>query len=197
MTATFVQTVNGMTVLPGPLQRFTSRREFAEFYSSSFPVFALGTDVSRTDLREVTNQANEQARAELSFEEAELAEMGYAAAVPQAWQLYERAPQDAVRWYRNEFNKAGDSYTDDPQWYPLGFLGITSPDWKQTGIVLIFYDAWPEHPDNENVTVKAFVVDPKKIGITLIDLRQGDDDYENVKKWSAMLKSTEHCRADI
>jgi hypothetical protein len=186
MAATFVHTVNGMAVVPGPLKRFTSRRDFAEFYSSSLPVFALGPDVPRTDLGEVANHANEQARAELGFEDVELAEMGYAAAVPQAWQLYERSPQDAVRWYHNEFNKDGDSYTDDPQWYPLGFLGITSSNWKQTGIVLIFYDAWPGQPDNENVTVKANVVDPEKIGSTMISLRQGDDDYENVKKDSAM-----------
>jgi hypothetical protein len=183
MAAAFIQATVGLTVPPGPLQQFTSRRDFAEFYSSSFPIFALGSEISKLDLKEAADEINDQACTELGFDIAELAEMGYAAAVPQAWQLHERAPPEAVRWYHEEFKKIGTSTTDDPQWYPLGFLGIASKDWKKTGVVLVFYDAGPGSKD---ITVKAFEVNPNQIGPVLISFRQGDDDYDNVERHSKL-----------
>jgi hypothetical protein len=186
MAAAFVKIVDGLTVPPGPLQQFTSRRDFAEFPSSSVPIFALEAQVSELDLKQAADKANEQACAELCFDDAELAEMGYAAAVPQPWQLHERALKDVVRWYHEDFNKSGPSSTDNVQWYPLAFPGIDSADWRATGAVLVFYDARSRQSDNEDVVVKAYRVDSNQIGPTLISLRQGHDDHENVKRWSAM-----------
>ncbi|CAE7195323.1 hypothetical protein CFE70_007564 [Pyrenophora teres f. teres 0-1] len=185
MAAAFVKALSGLTVAPEPLQQFTSQNTFAEFYSSSFPVFALGSEVSESDLQQAAKVVNEQAQAELGYEDEELAEMGYAAVVPEPWQLHGRRAPDAARWYHEEFNKDGTRSVNDPQWYPLGFLAIASSDWRDTGAVLLFYDAQHQHPKDEPVTVKAFVVDPEKIGPTIISLRQGDDDYENVKRNSA------------
>ncbi|EDU46312.1 hypothetical protein PtrSN002B_007635 [Pyrenophora tritici-repentis] len=185
MAAAFVEALNGLKVAPKPLQQFTSQNTFAEFYSSSFPVFALGSGVSNSDLQQATRVINQQAEADLGYEESELAEMGYAAAVPEPWQLHERSAPDAARWYHEEFNKDGPRSANDPQWYPLGFLGIISSDWMETGAVLVFYDARHQHPTDEPVAVKAFVLDPEKIGPAVISLRQGDDDYENVKRNSA------------
>jgi hypothetical protein len=144
MAAAFVRAVDGLTVPQGSLKEFTSRKIFAEFYSSSFPVFALESHMSESDLHQVVNMANKQASTEFGFEDADLEEMGYAAAIPQSWRLHERAPLDVVRWYHEAFDKAGTTgSTVYPQWFPLGFLGITSSDWKRTGLVLVFYDALP------------------------------------------------------
>lgn len=185
MAADFVEALNGMTVAPEPLQPYSSQNTFPEFYSSSFPVFALGSQVSASDLQEAATVVNEQAQAELGFEESELAEMGYAASVPEPWQL-EKSAADAACWYHEEFKKNGSRTVDNPQWYPLGFLGVLSNEWRKTGIVLVFYDVRHQHPEDEQVAVKAFVVDPEKIGSTAISLRQGDDDYENVKQNAAL-----------
>jgi hypothetical protein len=141
-----------------PLEKFTSRNNFAEFYSSSFPLFALGSEVSELDLKEAADTINKQAATELGFDDAELAEMGYAATVPKIWQLHEKAPSDAVRWYHAEFDKGVASDTEDPEWYPLGFLGIASKDWKEKGIVILYYDA---QPGEEKVPINAFEADPE------------------------------------
>ncbi|KAJ4347490.1 hypothetical protein N0V95_005411 [Ascochyta clinopodiicola] len=186
MAAAFVKALNGLNLAPEPLQQFTSQDTFAEFFSSSFPVFALGSEVSKSDLQQAAKVVNQQARTELGFEDLELAEMGYAAAVPEPWRLHERSAPDAARWYHKEFNKDGSGNVSNPQWYPLGFLGIVSGNWRKTGAVLVFYDARHQHPENEPVPVKAFVVDPEKIGPTVISLRQGDDDYENIKQNDAI-----------
>jgi hypothetical protein len=185
MAAAFVEALNGLTVAPEPLQQFTSQNTFAEFYSSSFPVFALGSKVSKSDLQQAAKVVNEQAQAELGFEDSELAEMGYAAVVPESWQLHKRSAPDVARWYHEGFNKDGSRTVNDPQWYPLGYLGIASSDWGKTGAVLVFYDARHQHPKDEPVAVKAFVVDPENIGPAVISLRQGDDDHENLKRNSA------------
>ncbi|PWO20054.1 L-alanine-DL-glutamate epimerase [Pyrenophora tritici-repentis] len=116
MAAAFVEALNGLKVAPKPLQQFTSQNTFAEFYSSSFPVFALGSGVSNSDLQQATRVINQQAEADLGYEESELAEMGYAAAVPEPWQLHERSAPDAARWYHEEFNKDGPRSANDPQW---------------------------------------------------------------------------------
>jgi hypothetical protein len=183
MATAFIEAIEGLTVSPRPLEKFTSRNDFAEFHSSSFPLFALEPGVSESDLKAAADMINKQAATELGFGEKELAEMGYAASVPQPWQLHEKAPPDAVRWYHDKFDKEGSSETDDPQWYPLGFLGIASKDWRETGVVVVFYDA---QPGSEDVPIKAYRADPQKIGSIAIDLRQGDDDYDNVKRHSAM-----------
>jgi hypothetical protein len=190
MNSACVRTVNGLSLPLGPLQEFTSRNDFPEFFASSFPVFALDSHMSELDLEQVAGIANEQARVELGFDQAELREMGYVAAVPQSWQLYERGPPDAVRWYQDEFDKLASSSTTEPQWYPLGFLGITSPDWKNKGVVLVYYDALYGQACDDRVPVKAFVVDPGKIGSTLIGLRQGDTDYESIKEYSVFISSS-------
>jgi hypothetical protein len=187
MDAAFIRAVNDRSVPLGSLQDFTTQNTFAEFYSSSFPVFAIGNQVSELDITKVIDTANEQACIELGFEDAELKEMGYAAAIPHPWRLSEEDPLDVVRWYQDAFDKIGSTGdVANPQWYPLGFLGITSPNWRVEGVVLTFYNALSGQSGYQRVSVKAFRLDAEKIGLTLISLRQGDDDYESVKKHSAM-----------
>lgn len=186
MAAAFDEALNHLTVVPEPLQRFTSQNTFAELYSSSFPVFALRSEVSKSDLQQAVKVVNEQAHAELGIGDSDLAEISYAAVVPEPWQLHERSASDAARWYHDESNKDGCRTVNDPQWYPLGFLGIVSSDWRKTGAVLVFYDASHRHPKEEQVAVKAFVVDLEKIGPAVISLRQGDNDFGDVKRNSAM-----------
>jgi hypothetical protein len=186
MATTFIRAIAGLTVPPDPLHRFTSRRDFAEFYSSSFPLFALGSEVTESDLKDAADAFNKQAQTELGFGDDEFAEMGLAAAVPQSWQLHEKLPPDAVRWFHQEFNKDGASSTNDPQWYPLGFLGIATKDWRKDGLVIVFYDAQSNHANDKDIAIKAYKMNPEQVGASLIALRQGDDDYENVKRHSTM-----------
>jgi hypothetical protein len=186
MASAFVKTVDSLSLQLGPLQKFIRRNDFPEFFKSAFPVFALDTRVSESDLKQLADTANRQAQAELGFDEAELKEMGYVAAIPQPWQLCERAPIDVVRWYHDEFDKSGSSSTREPQWYPLGFLGVTLSDWKNAGVLLVFYDAVHDQASNSDVPVRSFVIDPDQIGSTLISLRQGDTDYEAIRRHSAL-----------
>lgn len=120
--AAYVQAVNCLTVTSGPLPQYASQTTFAEYYSSSFPVFALGAQVSGFDLQEVAEAVNKQAQAELRVEDSELAELAYVVAIPTRWQLYEKSTPDAIQWYREEFNKHGTGDTDNPQWYALASL---------------------------------------------------------------------------
>jgi hypothetical protein len=185
--AAFVSAVNNLAVPLGLLQDFTTQSSFAEFYTSSFPVFAIGHQVPQSDVNKVVDIANEQACTELSFEAAELKDMGYAAAIPRPWRLPKEDSLDAVGWYQNAFDKIGSTGdTANPQWYPLGFLGITSPDWRIKGVVLVFYDALYGQSSNQEVSVNAHRLNPQLIGPTVICLRQGDNDYENIKKRSAI-----------
>jgi hypothetical protein len=188
MAAAYVQALDGFTVRPEPLQPYTSQPSFAEFYHSSFPVFALSSQVSESDLQQAARVINNQAQESLGFSEEELAEMGYPAAVPDPWQLHEPSPREAAQWYHTDFDKRGSTgrTIEEPQWYPLGFIGIMSDDWKKNGVVLVFYDALSDHPKDDPVPVVAFVVDPKEIGSCLISLRQGDDDIDNRKRHDAM-----------
>lgn len=193
METVFVRIIDGLSVPLGLLHKFTSQNDFPKFFASSFPVFALDYRVSELDLRQVADLANEQARAELGFAEEELIEIGYAAAIPQPWQLCEKLPPDAMPWYHEQFNKFASSTSRDPKWYPLGFLGIASLDWKKKVVVLVFYDALHNQTCDSDVPVRAFIVDPSQIGPTLISLRQGDDDYENTKKHSVIRSSRISC----
>ncbi|KAG9197644.1 hypothetical protein G6514_001168 [Epicoccum nigrum] len=186
MAATYVKSLDGFTVQPEPLQPYTSQPSFAEFYSSSFPVFALSSQVSEYDLQQAAKVINDQARESLGFSDEELEEMGYPAAVSDPWQLHEPSPREAALWYLTNFDKRGSSTFEEPQWYPLGFIGIMFINWKETGVVLVFYDALAENSKHSLVSVVAFVVDPNKIGSSLISLRQGDDDIDNRRRFEEM-----------
>jgi hypothetical protein len=186
MATDFVDALDGLTVTAEGLQQFTFQNTFPEFYSSSFAIFALGPEVSKSDLEEAAKAINEQAQAELGFDDSELAEMGYAAAVSDLCQLHQGSAPDVARYYCERFDKAGSRTVNDPSWYPLGFLGIVSADWRKQGVVLVFYDARHRQPQAEPIAVRAFMVDSQKTGQAVISLRQGDDGYENVKKSSVM-----------
>ncbi|KAF2992986.1 hypothetical protein E8E13_000470 [Curvularia kusanoi] len=145
------------------------------------PVFALGLAVSKDDLQQAAKTFNNQAKEELCFSDEELAEMGYVAAVPDPWQLHDLTAHDAAQWHLYKFDKRGHGTIEEPQWYLLGFLGIFCSSWKETGVVLVFYDARSMHPEDEPVPVVAFVVDLEQVGSSLNSLRQGDDDIERFK----------------
>lgn len=188
MAESFVKALQDVSVASKPLQPYTTRGSFAEFYYSSFPVFALGPQVSKDDLQQAAKVFNNQAMEELGFSEEELAEMAYAAAVPDPWQLHDRTAPDAAQWYLDSFDERGcGTLEGEPQWYPLGFLGICSSDWKETGVVLVFYDARSSHPEEEPVPIVAYIMRPEDVGWVLIALRQGDDYIYNVKTHSEMV----------
>lgn len=114
MAADFTRAIDKTSVSPGPLQKLTSRNAFPEFYSSSFPIFALTADVSKKDIHEDVDTINEQARSELGFDKAEMAEMGHVVAIPEEWQQHQRNPTDLVRWYHEELDKVGLGSVDEP-----------------------------------------------------------------------------------
>jgi hypothetical protein len=175
MATDFVDALDGLTVTAEGLQQFTFQNTFPEFYSSSFAIFALGPEVSKSDLEEAAKAINEQAQAELGFDDSELAEMGYAAAVSDLCQLHQGSAPDVARYYCERFDKAGSRT-----------VNIVSADWRKQGVVLVFYDARHRQPQAEPIAVRAFMVDSQKTGQAVISLRQGDDGYENVKKSSVM-----------
>jgi len=186
MANAFVQSIDSMSIPLGHLQKYTSSNSFAEFYSSTFPIFALSPEVSKTDLLQVAGKANEQAQQELGFSCAELADMGLAAGIPDHWELRKQSPPEAVRWYHDAFDCDGDSENDEPQWYPLGFIGVLGLDWRERGVVLVYLDAQQGQTREEEITVNAYRLHAGQIGPTIVSLRQGDDDYENVKKASVI-----------
>lgn len=137
MAEAFVQATNGLTVPLGSLRRYTTQNSFADFTTSPFPIFALSeSGVSQHHLQQATQEINEQAQAELGFDDTELSELGYAAIVPKTWQLNTKG---ATKWYIESF--LNDSSTSDNHWYPLGFLVVASSAWRQEGIVLVYLDA--------------------------------------------------------
>lgn len=127
---------------------------------------------------------NRQAQTELGLTASELAEMGSAALVPARWQICTKTPQEVARWYQENFSQLVSGSAEGPEWYPLGFIALIFNGWRETGFILVYLDAWPQHPENAPVPVKAFVVDGEKIRSAVIILRQGDDDYENVKRYN-------------
>jgi hypothetical protein len=163
-----------------------SKISFLEISESSSLVFALDSRVSESNPKQVADTAKRQVRAEVGFGEAELEEMSCAAVIPQSWQLRDKASMDIARWYRDEFDKSGSNSIDEPRWYPLGFLGITLSDWKNAGVLLVFYDALHSQASNSDVSVKSFVIDPENIASTLISLCKEDSDYEDLKRHSAI-----------
>lgn len=189
-TTTFVDQVNNLIISTASLQRFSSRNSFPEFYSSAFPIFSLSPSVSVNDLNLAIDQINAQACAEISFSRAELEEMGLAARLPTPWDLNCKEPEEVMRWYLESFDKSPNLENDnedrkrDPEFYPLGFIGIDSPYWQEKGIgaVLVYYDVIGHRTDDERITIKAFRVDPETIGAAVISLRQGDDDIDNVRR---------------
>ena len=62
MAAAYVKALDGFTVRPEPLQPYTSQLSFAEFCHSTFPGFALSSQISESDLQQAAKVINEQAR---------------------------------------------------------------------------------------------------------------------------------------
>lgn len=50
-----------------------------------------------------------------------------------------------------------------------------------------------QRPIGEQIAAKAFVIRPKKIGLAVINFRQGNDDSENVKLYRAMEWTVGRC----
>jgi hypothetical protein len=94
MAANFVETLNSLAAVSAPLRQFTSQNTFPEFYPSSVLIFAFEGAVSESGLHEAANTVNEQAQAELGFDDAELSELSYAAGVPEISQLHARSAPD-------------------------------------------------------------------------------------------------------
>lgn len=53
--------------------------------------------------------------------------------------------------------------------------------------MLVYFDAQAGQQDDEDVVVTAYTIDHEKIGASLVSLRQGDDDIDNVRKGSCLL----------
>jgi hypothetical protein len=184
LEADFVRALGNFTVALDPIEQY-NRGDYA---FSSFPVFALSSQVSESDLQQAAKVFNDQARYQIGMNEEEYTEMGHAATVPESWDLHLRgqSERDAAHWHLENFDKRGSGTVEIPQWFPHGFLAIVSKDWKETGVVLVFYNTgvyWdPEEPrEDKSIPVVSFVMNPKEVGAILITLRQTDDWIENVE----------------
>jgi hypothetical protein len=91
-----------------------------------------------------------------------------------------------VRWYHDAFDCDGNGENDEPQWYPLGFIGVSDSNWRERGVVLVHLDAQQGQTREEEITVNAYRLHAGQIGPTIVSLCQGDDDYENFKKASVI-----------
>jgi hypothetical protein len=78
-------------------------------------------------MRLLVDTANQQACVYLGFNDAELEETGYLAAITETCQLQDMTPLKAMQWHHDRFSKGGTSSGSDPQWYLIGFLGVVSP----------------------------------------------------------------------
>ncbi|PHH90545.1 hypothetical protein CDD83_3350 [Cordyceps sp. RAO-2017] len=179
MSSNFISAVRGQHVSAAPVQSFLDDNSFPDFTSSSLALFSLGPDVGRQVLAEVATELNKQACAELGFEPDEFEELGLAAQIhPDSWSLGDQSPERAVQWFIERFPKNETIYNDLPKWYPIGFIGVAEANWREAGVVLVQYDA-----KEGEMTVRAILLDPSNAGAALISLRQGDDDFNNIKKF--------------
>lgn len=126
--------------------------------------------------------------------EEEFTVMGYAATVPEHWNLHlhEQSARDAAHWYLENFDKRGSGTVRDPQWFPHGFLAIVSKDWKETRVVLVFYNTdvyndLEEPREDKSIPVVSFVMNPKDVGGILIALRQTGESIGDVEYTFAMV----------
>ena len=186
LEADFVRALDNFTVALDPIAQYDN----GDYGISSFPVFALSSQVSNSNLQQAAKVFNDQARAEIGMSEEEFTDMGHAAAVTESWDLHlhGQSARDAAHWYLENFDKRGSGTVEDPQWFPHGFLAIVSKDWKETGVVLVFYDYDLEKiREDKSFPVVSFVMNPKDVGEVLITLRQTDDFIKNVERAYAMV----------
>jgi hypothetical protein len=180
----FVRALDNFKVSLDPIEQYNN----GDYAVSSFPIFALSSQVSKSDLQQAAKVFNNQAKAEVGMSEEEFTEMGYAAAVPEHWQLHkktaldEQTALDAAHWYLENFDKSGSGTAEMPQWFPFGFLEIMSNNWMETGVVSVFYNFHSDEPlEDKSVPVVAFVANPEQVGEMLIALRQCDEFIDGVK----------------
>lgn len=180
MAADFVKAVDNLTISADAIKQYNN----GDYAHAAFPIFALSSQVTESDLQQAAKVFNDQAQAFIALDEEEFAEMGFAAAIPQPWHLHEKSASDAIQWHLEKFDKRGSGTVDQPQWFPHGFLGIMSTDWKETGVVLAFYNFWyhdGQLPEDKPIPVVAFVLAPQDVGSVLISLRQTEQHINDVK----------------
>jgi hypothetical protein len=202
----FVRALDNLTVKPEMLEPHRP----SDNCFAVFPVFALSAQVSEADLQQAARVFNDQAQALLCFNDKEFAGLGYYAAVPEHWQLHkktaldeettpdeheqttpdeheqntpdEQTALDAAHRHLEEFDKTGSGTAKWPQWFPFGFLGIISNNWRETGVVSVFYNIHSDEPlEDKSVPVVAFVANPEQVGEMLIALRQCDELIDGLK----------------
>lgn len=186
LEADFVRALDNFTLALDPIEQYNN----GDYGVSSFPVFALSSQISKSDLQQAAKVFNDQARAEIGMSEEEFTEMGHAATVPEPWNLHlhGQSARDAAHWYLENFDKCGSGTVEDPQWFPHGFLAIVSKDWKETGVVLVFYDYdLTKLREDKSIPVVSFMMNPKDVGQILITLRQTDNFIKNVERAYAMV----------
>lgn len=178
MSSNFISAVQGLQVSAAPVQSFLDDNTFPDFASSSLALFGLGPEITHQVLEEVATELNKQACTSLGFEPDEFEEMGLAVMTPDTWSLGDQSPKQSIEWFLEHFPKDEKTYNNLPKWYPVGFIGIAEANWRDAGAVLVQYDV-----NKDDMTVKAMLLDPSKGGEALISLRQGDDDFDNIKKF--------------
>jgi hypothetical protein len=179
----FVQALQDMTVASEPLAQFKT----IDCSPTAFPVFALTSQVSETALQDAANSFNDQAQAELGFSDEEFAEMGVAARVPESWQLQGRSPMGAAQWFLDDFDKRGEGTARKPQWFPYALIGIMTTDWRDNGVVVVFFKDHPALMEGEALPIVAFVASPEKVGSMINTLRQHNDHIDNVREDDEMV----------
>lgn len=178
----FVEALKDKTVASGPLDPFKQ----TDCSFTAFSVFALSSQVTEAALQDAAQAFNDQAQVELGFSDEEFAEQGVAARVPSPWQLHDQSPMGAAQWFVEHFDKRGEGTAREPQWFPYSFIGIASRDWRDKGVVVVFFKDHAELAEGEALPIVAFVASPEKIGSMVNTLRQHQDHIDNVAEDDAM-----------
>ena len=160
-----------------PIHEFINANCFPDFGSSSFPVFALGP-VSYPDLKHISAVVNEQARAEINFDPDEFEELGHVIDVPEQWDLNGKSIEEAVRHYFSLFDPCERLKNGDPKWYPVGFVAALKKEWQNKGLILGYLQK-----EEGYLAFKSCVVKPDELGGCLISFRQGNAEFDHVRKF--------------
>ena len=91
-------------------------------------------------------------------------------------------PEDLVRYHVLDFDKGWKESSGNNQgtldWYPFGFAVLTSRNWREEGIVLVHCQ---DSSENGEFEVDSCVVPVQEVGINMLSLVWGDEDFEGVK----------------
>lgn len=98
-------------------------------------------------------------------------------------------PTDLVRYHVLDFDKgwkeSSGNNQGDLDWYPFGFAVLTSRNWREDGIVLVHCQ---DHDDGV-FWADSCILPVEEVGINMLSLVWGDEDFEGVKVAAQVFQS--------